>query len=556
MKNINLNLIIKIFVFVIIILAGVLLFGSLGSKAKLELIGENEITIYQNSVFTDPGYNITETDKPDDFYVTTEGFVNINKTGIYNIEYLLHSKNGKTISTLSRKVIVLEDKLTNVNIKLKGDEEEYFFVNDYIDHGAEAYRDDIDISNEINIVSDIKSETIGKYEVKYQITNGNYEKEAIRKVNIIDYYINENIDYVNLVIDLTIECDNFDYVILPDGKKVYSKYTSYNFDDVGNYDFDVFLKSGSHKKYTINIASIDSTGPTGTCKVTYDNNKTNVTMNVTDPSGISKFSYNGLDFYGNTTLINSIVPNITIRAYDKRNNYSDIKCRAEYGTGFRNINVSNDGRVQGKQGYIKCGTDVSKESQEVEALMQSYGYKTRGAVAAAGAYLATYKYDLPYFWGGKWVKKGFNPDWGCTHHVYGKQVCSKAVGSDSCEWGLDCTGLVSWAFAQAGFDYDVIRQDSMSEGRWGNFNARTHRYDFNKNNMNYINQIKPGDIVHREGHVGLVIGVDANNIQIVEMLGPIFVSTLDKTTGRGLSKQKGFTDFVLMDEFYTMYGNS
>lgn len=556
MNNINLNKIIKIFVFIIIILIIILLLKSCSPKAKLELIGEGEITIYQNSTFKDPGYNIIETDKPDDFYVTTEGYININKPGIYQLEYNLHNKNDKVIYTLSRQVIVMEDTLTNVYMKLKGDEEEYFFVNDYVDHGIEVYRDDIDISNEVNVISNINQTVIGKYEVKYQITNGSYEKETIRRVNIIDYDIKENIDYVNLVIDLTVECDNFDYIILPDGKKVYSKYTSYKFDNPDNYEFDIYLKSGSHKKYNINIESIDNSGPVGTCKVNYENNKTTVTMNVTDPSGINKYSYNGLDFYGNTTLINSIVSNITIRAYDKRNNYSDIKCSAEYGTGFRNINVTNDGRVVGKQGYIKCGTEVSKESQEVEVLMQGYGYKTRGAVAAAGAYLATYKYDLPYFWGGKWVKKGFNPDWGCPHAVYGKQVCSKSIGTSQCEWGLDCTGLVSWAFAQAGFDYNVIRQDSMSEGSWGNFNARTHRYDFNKNNMNYINQIKPGDIVHREGHVALVIGVDANNIQIVEMLGPIFVSTLDKTTGRGLSKQKGFTDFVLMDEFYTMYGNS
>ena len=36
----------------------------------------------------------------------------------------------------------------------------------------------------------------------------------------------------------------------------------------------------------------------------------------------------------------------------------------------------------------------------------------------------------------------------------------------------------------------------------------------------------------------------------------LYKETIDKNTGRGLTGQKGFTDFVLMEDFYKLYGNS
>ena len=279
-------------------------------------------------------------------------------------------------------------------------------------------------------------------------------------------------------------------------------------------------------------------------------------MNVSDKSGISKFNYNGLDFYSTTTTINSIISNATVRAYDKFNNYSDIKCKSEYGTGFRNINVDAKGHLQGKSGYIKCGTSVSRESMELDQLMQSYGYKTRDAVAAAAVYLVNYKYNISYFWGGKTDAKGFDTRWGCRMQHTTEHPCTNPLNSNSsaCEYGLDCAGFTRWAFIQAGFSTTVLRAGEQTTGMWGNFNPNKHKYRFNSVNTAYINQIKPGDIIHREGHVGLIIGVSADKLQVAEMLGPLLVTTVNKSNGASLSGQVGFTDFDLMDEFYKTYG--
>ncbi len=556
MNDQKLSKIIKICLVIIVIVAIILLFSNRGDTAKLELIGSNPMTINQYDRYLEPGYAITETDDTSGFYINIDGFVNTNKAGIYNLVYMLYNKKGALVSQVERQVIVLENSL--VYIDLKGDEEEYFFVDSYIDHGVEAYRGSVDITNEIKVVSDINPSIPGTYEVRYQITNNNNINEAIRRVHIIDYEINKEIDETNLIIDLNIKCDDYYYTILPDGSRSYSKYVSYFYNDIGEYEFDIYLKNESHKKYVVNIDSIDREGPRGTCTVYYENNITTINMNVTDKSGVSKYSVNGLDFYNNTTTLNTITPNLTVKAYDKHNNYTDIKCKAELGAGFRSIPLDDDGHVQNKSGWITCGSSVAKDNQELDNLMQSYGYKTRAAVAMAATFLANYRYNIPYFWGGKTIAKGIDPTWGCRKSHSTEHNCSKPMAADksSCQYGLDCGGLVRWAFIQAGFDNSILRGEDIVTLRWGKFNPKEHLYKFNAQNTAYINQIKPGDIVHKPEHVALVIGVDSSTIQVAEMTGPVIITIIRKTNGASINHQNSFTEFLLMDEFYKMYGTN
>ena len=556
MRNINLNKIITVMVLIIVVFAVILLFkNSNGDDAALELNGLSEMVIYENDQFIDPGYNIVGTDNTNGYYINIDGYVNNTKMGVYQLKYLLFNSSGELVSEAVRRVVVLKDTVSNITMELIGDAEEYFMVGDYIDHGISAYQGNSDISSMITIDSNVNKDVVGDYTVKYQYKNGNSFKELQRIIHIVDLNVKEEIDIKNRRMDLTMDVDDYSYTMLPDNYKEYSKFISYSFDKVGIYEFNVYLKSGSSKKYEVNIKSIDSEGPKGSCTLYHENGKTKITMKVTDPSGILKYSYNGLDFHTNTTTLNKLTPSVTVKAYDNFENVSEIKCKSEYGTGFRAISVDGSGHVQGKSGYIVCGTSVTNESKELAELVRGYGLKTRGAVAAAGTYLAQYKYNIPYFWGGKYVKPGFNPQWGCRQKTYGKVVCSKPLGGEYCEWGLDCTGFTSWAFAQAGFDYNIIRQDKQSEGNWGNFNAGKHRYAFTPGNLAYANQIKPGDIVQKPGHVGLVIGVSADTIQVAEMTGPIIIDVIRKSNGVSTNGQSNFTNFVLFDDFYKMYGN-
>ena len=558
MNSRNISRIITFVVLIIVVIAIILLLRGNGDTAKIELIGGNEIVIYQNDQFSDPGYNIIDSNNKTGFYVNIDGKVDTSKLGIYFLKYLLYNNKGNLVSDAERKVIVLEDRINNVTIDLNGDEEEYFFINDYIDNGAVAYQGNNDISHLITIDSKLNPSEVGKYEVKYQIVLNNKIKETSRIVNIIDYNIDENVDLEKLTINLLVNCEDYAYTLLPDGIKEYSKDISYLFNDIGIYNFDIYLKSGSHKKYSVDIVSIDREVPVGTCSLYHENNKTTIKMNVTDKSGIKKYVYNGLEFYDNKTILSTMVTYAIVRAYDNSNNYTDFKCKSEYGTAFRKIDVTDNGHILNKSGWIVCGTSVSAASRELDDLMQSYGYKTRDAVAAAAVYLATYKYNIPYFWGGKTTQKGFDINWGCRRNHKTEHNCSKPMASDNsyCEYGLDCAGFTRWCFIQAGFDTNILRGEEQSEGKWGNFDAKAHRYDFNSGNQYYINQIKPGDIVHRPGHVGMVIGVDNEYIQVAEMKGPILIDVIRKSNGTSINSQSNFTDFVLFDDFYKEYGNS
>lgn len=557
MNNTKLTKVITIVVLIIVIIAIILLLRGKGDTAKLQLVGSNEMVIYQNDQFKDPGYLIIETNNTSGFYVNIEGEVNNNKIGIYFIKYYLYNKQGNLVSDAERQVIVTEDKLTNITMYLNGEEEEFYFVDNYVEQGALAYQNSNDITDKIVIDTNLDASIPGKYLVNYQVILNNKVKEITRTVNIIDLNVTEDIDYQKLEINLLIDCDNYYYTLLPNGLKEYSKDVSYSFDNVGEYTFDVYLKNNSHKEYTVKITSIDDSGPIGTCSLYHDNNQTTISMNVNDASGIAKYVYNGLEFHGNKTVINKITPIVTVRVYDNRGNYTDIKCKSEYGTGFRTISVDSRGNVQNKKGYVVCNTSTSNASKELDELMQSYGYKTRGAVAAAGVYLATYEYNIPYFWGGKSTSKGFDTFWGCRKSHRTDHDCSRPLASDNsyCEYGLDCAGFTRWAYIQAGFDVSILREDKQTESNWGNFNPRTHKYTFTSSNQQYINQIKPGDIIHREGHVGLIIGVTDTKLQVAEMAGPILVTTYNKSTGDSLSGRKKFTDFVLMEDFFKMYGN-
>ena len=558
MNSQKLSRIITILVLFIIVVAIILLFNNRSESVRIELAGQEEMIIYQNSRFIDPGYDLVGSSKNDGFYVNVEGIVNYNVPGIYTLKYSLYNKDARLISSVERHVIVVSKSSNNILMALNGESEEYYFVNDYFDKGAIAYQNDVNISNAIIVDSNVVDNEVGDYEVKYLVnTIGNEYDEISRIVHIIDYSVSKNINEELLKINLIFNCEDYAYTILPNGVREYSKNISYMYNAVGTYKFDVYLNSGSHKEYLVDIISLDNKGPSGTCRLYYYNNKTEITMNVYDESGISKYSYNGLEFVGNKTVENSIITNVTIRAYDKKNNYTDIKCKADYGTELREINLDDSGLVKGKNGYIKCQSSVAVDNLELKTLMESYGYKTRSAVAAAGVYLATYKYEIPYFYGGQSEDVGLNPYWGCRKdHTVG-QPCSKPddASHSICQYGLDCSGFTRWAFIQAGFPLDILTRTDQATGMWGNFKARTHKYDFNNSNISYINQIKPGDIVHEPGHVGLVIGVGPDTIQIAEMRGPFHIDIINKYTGRSLNHNSNFTEFVLMDDFYNMYGN-
>ena len=519
------------------------------------LEGDSTITIDEGFEYTEPGYFISNSDNDViGYYVNEENNIDITVPGEYTVKYSLYNNKDKLIKEVIRKVIVQELNLKDISLNLIGDSTEYYFKGTYSDKGATAKKSGEDITELIKVTNNVKDNKIGEYEVIYRIGNENKNVEKKRKVIIDELKVKENNIPSKKQINLEINNDGYAYTMLPNNKKETSKYITYNYNTKGIYKFIVYLKSGSKEEYNVNIETIDTIGPTGTCTATMIDKSFEVIVDAKDESGIKKYQYDNVDYTTNKFNISNMNSNVKIKVFDNNDNVSELVCKNIYGSGIKTTL-----KVSEHSGYFKCNSDVTEANKELDDIVKSYGEKTRSAVAAAALFLTNYKYNVAYQWGGKYMKKGLNPEWGCSKYTSihnGRLVCTKETGSNSCEAGLDCTGFTSWAFVQAGFDPSIIRESSQSTGSWGNFNASRHKYAFSSSNLAMANQIKPGDLVWREGHVGIVIGVSDKTIQIANELGPIIVQINNKSNGACISGQAGFTHFVLFDEFYNMYGSN
>ncbi len=104
---------------------------------------------------------------------------------------------------------------------------------------------------------------------------------------------------------------------------------------------------------------------------------------------------------------------------------------------------------------------------------------------------------VPYFWGGKYNNVGENPNWGVPTIV--SSAGSKTTGTTR-PLGLDCSGYVTWAFINAGFDKSSIG-NVIGHGTYA---QRNLSISISKS------EALPGDLafIGGYGHVGIVVGYD------------------------------------------------
>ena len=532
---------------ILIIIAVVVLFFS-SSKATLELYGLKEQILYQGKEYKENGYLIVKKENDNrNYHVNVINNLNINIIGDYIIKYQLLDKN-RVIDEVERKIKVIDNPLRDIKLTLNGNNVVYHLLNEaYIDLGATAYNGNNDITGSINVVGKVNVNQIGTYELEYSINQDGLKKSIKRIVKVVDVKVNENVNYEKKQIELKIDLEEFFYVTLPNGSISYNSAINYPINKNGIYEFVIYNKYGLNKKYIVNISEYDKKGPTGTCLATISKGNTNVLVSATDESGIEKYIYNGKIYNENTFTLQGEVTNVNVEVYDKFNNSTNINCQ------IKRLFDNNMDKIISSSVYAPCNNDWSRYNKELNDAINQIGYKTREAVSYAATYLASLEYKIAYSWGGKSLDIGLNPKWGCEVDVT-KDVCSKTYGPNRCMYGMDCTGYTAWAFAQAGFERSILRTSSQSTGMWGSFNASKHKYSFS-GNQDKVHLIKPGDIVHTEGHVGIVIGTSDTQLKVANMIEGIVITYLSKTNGKSVNGQHSFENFVLFDDFFTMYGN-
>lgn len=545
-KNILFYALVSIIIIAIVVVL-VLIFKK-EDPPQIILIGNKEENVYQNETYNDPGYKVFNSDGS--VYkgnVKVTNNVDVRQLGTYKIFYFIISDN-KVIASAERTIKVIENPITDVTITLNGNPVEFVLKGGtYQEKGAKAFNKGVNITNSIIIEGSVNTFVVGQYSINYKIIIDGKEKKMTRIVKVIDLVITHSIDKTNKKINLYVNSEIFEYIILPNQEKAESKNITYAIDKNGVYKFIIYANEEIFKEYTVTVEGIIEEKPTASCQIIVDGSSTE--FKITNPSdNITKYQYNGTDFYNANYKLGYEAKTTTLRLYASDTNYSDITCTK------KRIFSNNMTDITASRTLTPCNNNWTTQNNELATMMQEAGLKTRTAVAIAADYLARFSYKVAYSWGGKSLSTGINPRWGCEAHVT-KEICTKKTGTNECIYGMDCTGYTSWAFFQAGFSKDVLRTSSQSEGMWGNFSAHKHKYSF-KGNQDKISQIKPGDIVWTEGHVGIVLGTSADLLKVANMHEGIQISYIKTSNGYSTNGDKNFTHFVLFDDFFDMYGSN
>ena len=235
---------------------------------------------------------------------------------------------------------------------------------------------------------------------------------------------------------------------------------------------------------------------------------------------------------------------------------------------------------------IPCNKYNDEENALLDKILESKvneaGYKTRaGAVAAARFLTLQFPYRIPYFYeNGRLADGGINyvDGEGRYYHkgLYLSQIKKNDIvatfsgpsiwGCPLCNWeddpyfgyvegrmkpnGLDCSGFVSWALVNGGFD-----PGDIGAGETPDAYQMTDLGEFVKLDSEILEsgRIKVGDLFNYWGHISIIIGYDGEYYYVAESL-PDF----DGADVRIYNHEEALDMFryvVLMDAFYKEDGN-
>ena len=243
--------------------------------------------------------------------------------------------------------------------------------------------------------------------------------------------------------------------------------------------------------------------------------------------------------------------------------------------------------INSKKSYLSCNQFTSSEAEMLDSALldriESAGYGTRAGVVAAARFLTLeFNFRVHYFFEngrlenygpymkvdgeGRYYHKGLflstenynslshsfeGPAmWGCNLKNYTTQ--SGWVSGKLYPNGLDCSGFVTWALLNGGFDVGDIGAGASS---------KTYDLDDIGKKVNITDklmnsgQVKVGDLIGNNGHMAIIAGWDNNNYYIAESLDTtkgVVMTTVPKNKLVGKSIYKYI---ILMDDVYKEDGN-
>ena len=227
--------------------------------------------------------------------------------------------------------------------------------------------------------------------------------------------------------------------------------------------------------------------------------------------------------------------------------------------------------------YLKCGEYSEKENiyldKVLEYKIKQVGYKTRASAVEAARFLTLeFKYKIHYFYEngrlltngtrsyvdgeGRYYHKGLYLNEfkikNITSNLYGPEIwgCdlyTKILGEYTPN-GLDCSGFISWVLLNAGFDVGDAGA-GISDKKTNDLDDLGKKIEIDKNSFD---KVKVGDLLSRDGHIGILIGIDKNTYYVAEALDyDLHVLTYNQNE----LLKSDWLYFINLDDLYINDGN-
>ena len=238
--------------------------------------------------------------------------------------------------------------------------------------------------------------------------------------------------------------------------------------------------------------------------------------------------------------------------------------------------------INNKKAKLTCQQYTEEEAHLLDEILfdrvNSVGYATRASVVEAARFLTmSLPVKIPYFFEngrlnnhpgrpkadgeGRYYHKGLylSTDkieeitaikagpaiWGCPLMNY--QTEAGFIAGRKYPNGLSCSGFISWVLLNGGFD--------VGDSGAGDFTYRDddlcdlgERVELTYDLMN-SGKVKVGDLIGRDGHIAIIVGLDENNIYIAESLAAgVNVETFERYKGVVDCNLYGY--IMLMDSVY------
>ncbi len=186
------------------------------------------------------------------------------------------------------------------------------------------------------------------------------------------------------------------------------------------------------------------------------------------------------------------------------------------------------------------GSSLEEYNEFISNSVDSAGFGTRAGVVAAAVSMINYLYDnydmkLPYYWGG-----GHEGAWSSNYGIlssvgtYGASA-RKPSGSYDYYRSFDCSGFVSWAVRNGGYNFST-RTAARFVSSFGSNGCQ-----LSSSGCTGV----AGDIIANSGHVQMIVGVNEENgtYYIAESASGVTISEKSMHFGGGYT-------LLHMDSFY------